>query len=402
MSSWITAYVDETGTNELDSTKPGVSNLFICVAVLVDESGKSVCEEELQNLAKDLCGGAEIASSSLGSNHPRRTKFLERIALLPFGYFALIINKDLIPRDSGLQYKKSFYKFINHLLYRRLLKSGSNLRIIADQIGGKDFMDSFLPYFESKGIPSLFQEFDHEFADSGKNRLVQLADLIAGSLSYCFDPLKKGEHSRVFRELLRPRESGIRCWPWEEAPLTSKNETQLPIDVVLRTRMEARVTAFLREYENTEDNDRGLQYSTLRRILFARQFEERDKQALVSDKLMEKLFEEGFESMSKQAFQSRVIGKIRDEGIILAGASDGYRLALSVNDIREYLDHDKNIIEPMLARVVKARESVLIDTGQALDVLADAEYDILQKVTESFNEAQVGISAARSFPHSGK
>jgi hypothetical protein len=30
---WLHAYVDETGTNELDVTKPGVSRYFICEAV---------------------------------------------------------------------------------------------------------------------------------------------------------------------------------------------------------------------------------------------------------------------------------------------------------------------------------------------------------------------------------
>ena len=30
---WLHAYVDETGTNELDVTKPGVSRDFICEAV---------------------------------------------------------------------------------------------------------------------------------------------------------------------------------------------------------------------------------------------------------------------------------------------------------------------------------------------------------------------------------
>jgi hypothetical protein len=123
MNPWVTAFVDETGTNELDATKPGVSHLFICVAVIVAESELTVIADAMRQVSKEFCGGAEISSKRIGADHGRRLKFLQRIQSLPFGYFALIINKDRIPRDSGLQYKRSFYKFINRMLYERLLKT---------------------------------------------------------------------------------------------------------------------------------------------------------------------------------------------------------------------------------------------------------------------------------------
>src|SRR6185369_13106617 len=141
MNSWVTAFIDETGTNELDSSKANVSNLFICVAIIVEDSSVRSIEEAIREIGKELCSGAEISSKRVGGDHARRLKFLGKFNSLPFGYFGLIINKDRIPKDSGLQYKQSFYKFINRMLYERLLKNGRSLRVIADQIGGQDFMD---------------------------------------------------------------------------------------------------------------------------------------------------------------------------------------------------------------------------------------------------------------------
>lgn len=395
MNSWVTAYVDENGTNDLDSSKPGVSHLFICVAVIVEHDAHGIASSGVQQTSKDFCGGAEISSRRVGGNHERRIRFLKRLCALPFGYFALVINKDKIPKDSGLQYKRSFYKFINRMLYERLLKNGHNLHVVADEIGGKDFMDSFVPYFQQKGMPGLFEQFDHKFACSAETPLIQLADFIAGTLSYCFDSDKKCSESYKFRDFLRNREIAIQCWPWEVAPISPAADPPLSIDKVIRERMIQRVSGFLEEHENSPDAERRMQAFVLSNLFFARQFEDRERQALVSDELIRRLTQEGFTDLSKQYFQARVIGKIRDEGIILAGSNDGYRLALSVEDIEEYLGHDKNIIEPMLARMLKARSSVLYDTGQKYDVLCKPEYHSLKLLANTFSDASLTAGMAQ-------
>jgi hypothetical protein len=67
MNPWLTAFVDETGTNELDADKPGVCHLFICVAVLVDDKGLAATDAAVRKLSQDLCGGAEISSKRIGT-----------------------------------------------------------------------------------------------------------------------------------------------------------------------------------------------------------------------------------------------------------------------------------------------------------------------------------------------
>lgn len=396
MSSNLTAFIDETGTNELNADKPGVSHLFICVAVLVDDAGLATTDAAVRQLSQDLCGGAEISNTRIGSNHKRRLQFLGPLQHLPFTYLAMVINKDRIPKDSGLQFKRSFYKFINRMLYERLAKTGQSLHIIADQIGGHDFMDSFRPYLEDRGLPSLFLDFKHSFADSAATPLIQLADLIAGTLGYCFDPSRSGPYSNEFRQLIRSREAGIESWPWETIPdsIPAADAAAAPDELLHRT-MCNRVVRFIREHENSTDPDRQMQAMTLSSLMFARRFEDRENQAIVSDALMARLQSAGFEELGKQAFQSRIIGRIRDEGIILAGASDGYRLALSVKDIQDYLDHDRTIIEPMLGRMLKGRNSVKADTGGQFDILDQPQYLHLKRIADTYLDSSVENAAIR-------
>jgi hypothetical protein len=347
-------------------------------------------------ISKDLCGGAEISSKRCSGDNKRRLTFLSRISGLPFRYCALVINKDRLPPDSGFQFKRSFYKCINRMLYERLIKAEKSVRIIADTIGGADFMDSFQEYLEKKGVPSLFQQFEHKFADSKHEPLIQLADLVAGSLSYCFDPLKQTEYSLKFRELLRPRELSIQCWPWQ-ATFDSTYDSSLEIsDTQIREPLTKRVITFLKKYENSIDDDRRMQFITLDHLLFARQFESRERQAIYAETLIARLKAAGFQELSSRAFLSRVIGKIRDEGIILAGSTDGYRLALSVEDIREYLLHDGTIIGPMLARIQKAKESVVQDTEGKLDILDAPAFLCLKKLIASFNDFNIQQGVLKS------
>ena len=53
-----------------------------------------------------------------------------------------------------------------------------------------------------------------------------------------------------------------------------------------------------------------------------------------------------------------MIGGLRYKGIIIAGSPNGYKLALNLEDINNYLAHDNNIVFPMLDKLKLARDQV--------------------------------------------
>lgn len=385
---WLHAYIDETGTNELDVNKQGVSRLFICVAVVVEESDTKDLFQSMDQMAADLCSGAEVTSKRIGANHTRRVQFLERIKDLPFGYYAMVIRKDAVPEESGLQYKRSFYKCINKMTYRNLARGGRSVRIIADSIGGADFMDSFQDYLSRQMKPDLFSNYTHEFRDSAECRMIQLADLIAGTLSYCFGPDKKGEHSAQLRSLLSDKEMGIDIWPVEitDRETIEANQNEAGTDVDISTPMLQRISNFISNREGSSNPIHRMQVEVIRMLRFAREFESPSRQRIHSDELMARLSHQGFEDIGKRAFTKEIIGEIRLQGIILAGSQSGYRLALTLGDIRDYLEHNRNIIEPMISKLAKARQSVKHDTANAVDILGNEPFRLLAKLVEGAAE----------------
>lgn len=368
----INVFVDECGTNELDSSKDSVSQLFICIAILAEDDDLNSLNEAIRMIQKRFCGGGELKSKNIASNMKRRLEILNELKNLPFRFFALVINKDNVSTDSPLQYKQTFYKFINRMLFQRLSAKGACLRVYADRIGSIDFMDSFTAYFNRLALPDLFSGWDHDFVDSRNVPLVQVADFVAGSLGYCYDKKKKGEHSSEINEILYPQCIGIEVWPHGriELPETLPLDNE-EIDKRLNAILNNAVVEFIDKYEDSDDIHEQMQAFVLRELyIAAREYDDKTKRSIYADALIKRLHESGFEEMNRQNFAARIIGKLRDSGIILCGSSLGYRVALSLADINDYMEHDRNIIEPMLHRLQKARENVKTVTPRGYDILS--------------------------------
>ena len=390
--TWLTAFIDETGNHDLVIEKAGASNLFICVAVLVNEKQSMQVAERMRRISLDDFSGTEVKSSGIGGKHRRRLQVLEKIKDLQFGYYALIVNKSEIDRTSGLQYKPVFYKYLNRMLYSRLLNSGTSLNIVADSIGGKPFMDSFLPYLKRKGQPDLFTTWSHQFADSATTPQIQLADLIAGTLSYCFDEAKVCEHSKEYRTILRPKELDIDCWPpvlkLSTPPLADASATEW--DDHIHICSINRALKFTTEFEGKENLERRMQVFVLRHLMFIHQYEPSESPTnMISDELIRILNNQGFPKLSRQQFSSKVIGPLRDWGILISGGSDGYRLACNTADIHRYLSHDTNIIRPMLARLKIARRGLRQDTSNQYDILQHDDFAFLRVLVDAMLEHSI-------------
>ena len=90
---------------------------------------------------------------------------------------------------KGLHFKPSFYKFTNNIVHKELKRAFREITIVADEIGGSEYMQSFAKYVkERQDIPNLLNDAAFRFENSKNDVLIQLADLISGSIAYDFDP----------------------------------------------------------------------------------------------------------------------------------------------------------------------------------------------------------------------
>jgi len=393
----ITAFVDESGNHDLDVAKKGASSLFVCVAVLLRDSDVGRADALLLDLEKRLLNGAPLKSSRVGSNHRLRAKLLRAISDIPFGYYATIVDKARIAKESGLRFQPSFYKRINRMLYETLLRGITSVHIVADRYGSRRFMHSFEKYLETKTLPMLYTVWTHEFRASRSTPLIQVADLIAGSLAWCFAPDKGcGTWRDKFLEILREKELGSEAWPPRIKPIP-KELPSTPSEWDLRIRAICRNSAvrFIDRFSGSSEEERQMQVSVLRHMLFLQEYQIGDSPAKHSATLIRHLTSRGFEEITSRKFRQSIIGPLRDQGVIIAGDSNGYRLAMCADDVNRYIRHSSSIVEPMMARLLRARSLLKTGTANRFDMLASEEFTVLRKVLQTFGTVSITHSIAQ-------
>ena len=92
--------------------------------------------------------------------------------------------------------------------------------------------------------------------------------------------------------------------------------------------------------------------------------------------------------ISDSTFRMRVIGKLRDKGVILASSQKGYKIPSKQAELYDFINHDAKIVIPMLARLKKCRDLVKLGTVNELDLLVHPEYEQLRAYFDSLSVSE--------------
>ncbi|TLM98656.1 MAG: DUF3800 domain-containing protein, partial [Actinobacteria bacterium] len=301
VSDWLHLFVDESGTFDYQPD----SRYFIAAAVLVPGASLAETSAELDRIAGALGGGAEIKSSRIGRRHELRLKYLTAVQPLDFSYACLIVDKKTIGPAGGLKYKSSFQKYFKNLLQRTLENyAGPGLRVVFDEYGSRDFMVGFEEYMRRRVQPSLWFEYSVQHESSGKSRLIQLADLVAGSLAYCFEPTKRSDHSAAFRSMLESKEFSAVAWPpSSRIPVelsAHHSDPQLWKAGVIRAR---RLISQLARSQTPDDH---VASACLEQLLMRRTMETGSRESIHGERLVQVLQDTGHSGVSLQSVRDAV------------------------------------------------------------------------------------------------
>ena len=375
----LSVFIDESGTTDINP------ELYICAAIMIPTTDVEKAFAHIQNTASHF--GYKIIKSNWIRNATTRTQMLKELCSLEFSYLALIVNKGALDQYPGLQFSGSFYKYL-HRKFASYLESTaqySKLHFYIDSFGSKAFEDEFDKYFSDR-ISSLLPTVTWEIVQDESNFGVQAADLIAGTLGKCYFYNRDSENADTWVKILDPKCAGHKIFPPQsenekEIVLGETIEDQDIADCLLKNAKD-----FLAKNMNSDDDFVQRQCETLQLLLVRREYS--GDNFIFSGEIMGFLEAQGFSRISKQLFTSRVIGKLRDSQIIITGNPHGYRLALSKEDIKNYLRHNDAIISPMVHRLELATE--LLKGAFRTNILQD--FNNLQEFVRVYrhNETMVG------------
>lgn len=378
------AFVDEYGQANLDTTLPDVGSHFILTAVLVEADVVDSVRASVDAVRAKYFQTGELRSKRLAGNLSRFRQVLEALDEIPFKFYAVVVDKRELQATSGLAHKGSFIKFLSGLLYKKLFGAFRDLQVTADSFGRHAFMEGFARYLDENHRQTLFDRPRVTFVDSKHEPLVQLADVVCGVLARAYDSTKTTEQSAELLGLIRGKHAVvIDEWPvrYRAASGTGALLAGDPADDEVARYCIARSEEFLERHESSVEPETRAQVLALKKLLFEVRFG--DPHSYVTTAAIMQTLEALAESRTDQWLRSTVIAKLRDAGVLVASSPRGYKIPVSIADIGDFISIADTIVHPMLNRVARARDAVLMITQGRVDVLGGEKLALLRAAVEA-------------------
>lgn len=375
----ILGFADESGNNSFEFETQG--SHFIVASILVkSEEQLEKLENDLEIIRKRHFQTGEIKSSKVSDNITRRKKILNDILELDFSIYAVVVDKRQLTSE-GFKYKKSFYKFVNNLLYKELFRTFPELQLSVDEHGTNKFMLEFKKYVEKNHQRTLFSGIEFKHANSKQSIIIQLADFIAGTIACIYDITKQNEFSDELLSLIKPKVTSIDIFP-RKLTLSDFDESnfQQTFDKRISDVSFQRIFDFI-EKSNSSDLQISDQVAFLKLLIWLQRAN--PKNVYISTKeIMRHLNSTREKPMNEEYFRSKIIGNLRDKGILISSSNTGYKIPTSKRDLESFLKHGNRVILPMLNRIKEARNAIKLATLNELDILEDEKYKELKNLLE--------------------
>jgi len=197
-------FIDESGDPGFKITK-GSTEYFVIVLVIFDDNLDA--EEtalRIKRYRRSIGKGDKFEFKFSRSSHEFRKSFLKEIKDCNFKVRALVVDKKRIYSPTLQTDKQKFYNYC----IKQVLKHNNNSIIDAsiriDGLGERSFRRSLLVY--------LRQELNQKdkvvlknlrFRNSNNDVLIQLADMVAGSIKKSYDPIKKDNND--YRKIIKSK-----------------------------------------------------------------------------------------------------------------------------------------------------------------------------------------------------
>lgn len=365
------AFIDECGSFGFDFCKEGVSTHYVVCAVIVNNKDIGGIEQKIEEIQRNKFGGSEMKSSSISNNHHRRINILTELLMLDFSLIILIADKQAFHENSPLtKYKGTFVKYLHRLLYDSMYCAYPKLKIVEDEYGTSEFQKGYRQYIRNnRPALNLFDDYDFDYVDSKNSNIVQIADIIAGSVMQHIIDTNAPDALKLFQSRIRD----VICFPKVFTPKSEKIGDDSYYDAQIYNLAHKRALNYIEQNRNDLSEEVRLRSLFLRLLLFsAENFGE--SQYIYAGKIVQELSDLSETKVTRDFLYRRIVAKLRDEDVLIASSSHGYKIPTCTEDIRTYIAQTDTVVSPMLARIGKCRSLIFKETDGKLDILNAAEF----------------------------
>jgi hypothetical protein len=195
-------FLDDSGDPGFKLGKGSTSHFVIAMVCFDDELEAEKVAIAIKELKRELKFSEQMEFRFFKNSKNVRIKFLEAINKFKFRIRCLVVDKSIIRSEELKSNKNSFYAYF----IKEALKNSNNTildaKIRMDGSGDRIFRKSFFTYLR-QGLNSKERKIMHNcrMVDSKSNVLVQMADMIAGSINRAENMGK--EDSKVYKSIIK-------------------------------------------------------------------------------------------------------------------------------------------------------------------------------------------------------
>jgi len=203
-------FVDESGDCGM-KRKDGTSAFFVITAVTFEDNGDAeACDAKISELRTKCFQQKNSEFHFTKCCDAYREEFLRGVAPFDFFYMSFALNKAKL-YGPGFNYKDSFYKYTAKLLFENAKPYLRDASVLIDKSGNREFRKQLEKYLKSRinTDREIIRKVKTEVSHS--NNLLQLADMICGSVARSFKTDKLDRFR--FRKIVAHRELEVQMWP---------------------------------------------------------------------------------------------------------------------------------------------------------------------------------------------
>lgn len=196
-------FIDDSGDPgfKLDA---GSTEYFVIACVIFDDDLDALkVKVSIKELRRTLHFPDNLEFKFFKSSSDVKRKFLENINRYSFRVRAIVIDKKIIKSKKLRTDKNSFYSYVIKLVLQNSNDTILDAKIRIDGSGDRFFRKSFLTYLR-KQLNSHQKRIvkNCELIDSKSDELIQMVDMIAGSIRRSYDSSKKDakDYKRIIKK----------------------------------------------------------------------------------------------------------------------------------------------------------------------------------------------------------
>jgi len=233
----------------------------------------------------------------------------------------------------------------------------------------------------------MFDEYYFQFVNSKAEPLIQLADLLSGTISFGFESSKKCEEYKGFYSLIKER-TVLKTWPIEH------NNYLVNLDLIKKSEYDDKIAVYclrlaikyIKEHEKTgvsSDVDKVLVLEYLMNQLYAYN----PNKYISSKELIRYINGISKSQYNDQTFKTNLIANLRDNNVIISSSANGYKIPVSKKELYSYTNLTLGMVMPMLDRLERCRSRILALTNNELDILEAEEHQKIKQYLDEVHNA---------------